>query len=97
MSWQITTPYFNNETNPVAIGGLIFDSVRNGDVSVELRAKFYPKSDVATTSYTIPDTQDKIAFRRRGCYWQYHVTGEALGQSWRSGQWFQEIKQSGRK
>ena len=97
LSWSLTTPFFNSGTDPVALGGLHFDSIRNGDITIALNTKFYPKGTVSQTSYTVEDTVDKIAYRRRGRYWQYVVSGNTLGQEWRSGQWIQEVKRSGRK
>ena len=97
MSWTLTTPFFNSGTDPVALGGLHFDSIRNGNITVQLNTKFYPKGSVSTTSYNVADTIDKIAYRRRGRYWQYVISGNALDQSWRAGQFIQELQRSGRK
>lgn len=97
LSWSLTTPYFNSGTDPIALGGLHFDSLRTGDITVNLNTKFYPKGEVSTTSYTVADTVDKIAYRRRGRYWQYELSGNVIGQSFRAGAWQEEAKRSGRK
>jgi len=97
LSFSVTTPFFNSGTDPVALGGLHFDSIRNGSITVTLNTKFYPKGTVATVAYTVADTVDKIAYRRRGRYWQYVITGSTVGQAWRSGAWVEELKKSGRK
>lgn len=97
LRWTLTTPFFNSGTEPFALGGIHFDSIKTGSISVDLNTKFYPRGDVATTTYDIAEEIDKIAYRRRGRYWQYVVSGEELDQEWRSGLWYQEVKKSGRK
>lgn len=97
LTFTLKTPFFNSGTHPVALGGLHFDSIRNGDVTVTLNTKFYPKGTLATSTYTVSDTTDKIAYRRRGRYWQYEISGDVLNQAWRNGQWIEELKPSGRK
>ena len=89
--------FTNTGTYPFAFGGLHFDSIRNGDISVTVNTKFYPKSDIISTTYNVSDTTDKIAYRRRGRYRQYQMSGAVLGQSCRFGNWIEELKQSGRK
>ena len=97
LEWSLTTPFFNSGTKPVALGGLHFDSVRNGDITVDLKTKFYPKGQEVITSYEVGDNIDKIAYRRRGRYWQYKFSGNILGQEWNNGILVEEFKLSGRK
>jgi len=96
LSWTLSTPFFNSGTNNILIGGVIFDSIRSGDITVKVLTKTYPKDTPVETEYTVPDTIDKISFRRRARYWQYEISGSELGQFWRAGIWMQEIKGSGR-
>lgn len=97
LRFSLKTPFFNAGTQPVALGGVHPDSIRNGNISVTLNTKFYPKGTISSTTYTLGDTVDKLAYRRRGRYWQYDISGEELDQEWRSGLWIQEFTPSGRK
>lgn len=97
LGFKLVTPFFNGGTQPVTIGGLNFDSIRTGDITVKLRTKSWPKSATSETPYVINDTINRIAFRRRGRFWQYEVTGNVLNQSWRAGQWSQDLQATGRK
>ncbi len=97
LPFKLVTPFFNGGTQPVTIGGLNFDSIRTGDITVKLRTKSYPKSTISEVSYIVADTVDRITFRQRGRFWQYEITGNVLDQSWRAGQWSQDLQASGRK
>ena len=97
LEFSLTTPFKTSGSFPISVGGVYFDSIRNEDITLTLNTKRYPKSDVSTSSYTVADTTDKIVFKRRGRYWQYTISGNELGQAWRGGQWFELVRQSGKR
>jgi hypothetical protein len=97
MQFTLKTPFFYSGTEPAVLRSVYFDSIRNGDLTLKLNTKFYPKGPITTTTYTLLDTTEKISFRRRGRYWQYEIIGEALDQDWCSGDWVQEFKPSGKR
>ena len=97
LAFSLTSPFRNSGTQPVALGGIHFDDIRTGDLTLTLNTKFYPKDTAVSTEYTVADTTYKLSYRRRGRFWQYKIEGNVLNQSWRAGQWSEEVKPSGRK
>ena len=84
-------------TDQGTVTEIIPDSIQTGDISVLLTAQEYPQSPLPLTSdtYTISPSQEEIAMRQTGRYFQYTVSGNVLGQDWRGGVWQQAVEDGG--
>jgi hypothetical protein len=78
------------------LSGFIPDSYQTGNINVNITAKRFPQSSLATynQNYTVTPTTEFITTEIGGRFWQYTVSGSALGQAWRAGQWMEYVQPS---
>lgn len=81
-------------TDRVRIGGVAPDSIQTGNVQFSINVKEYAQSPEISTKgpFTVTPTTDRIGFNADGRWWQYEISGNDLGQSWRNGIWQQELQ-----
>jgi hypothetical protein len=94
MPWHIITPFFfTGVKDTIYLGGIYPDStLSNGTMGVTINTKRYPNQDAGTNTYTMQPTHSNLIFRKSARYWQYALTGTALGQFWQGGAWQQLVK-----
>lgn len=97
LQWTLKTPAFYAGTGTISLTGLVFDSDHTGDITYTLGTKMYPREDFNETAYTVADTESKIGYKRNGRFWQYTMSGNALNQAWRAGNYYQLALKSGGK
>lgn len=70
------------------------DSLQTGNLTVTLTGYQYPQSatPMYTIPYTITPTTERVSAQFNARFWDYTIQGTELGQSWRMGQWFEEIQ-----
>lgn len=100
MAFSLTTPLRYFGTDNIQNVMLVPDSIQtaNTAITVTSKSKSFPQSPnfKNSRSFTIsPDTEFKPV-GVDGRYLQYVISGEALGQEWVMGQWFEGIQQSSR-
>lgn len=78
----------------VTVQGLVPDSVTNNDVTFTDAAYLYPQSStpVKTDTITITNTTERVPVSASSRYHQYTWAGSELGQSWKMGEWLEEIQ-----
>lgn len=78
------------------LSGFIPDSQQTGNINVEITAKRFPQSASNTydQNYTVAPTTEFMSVEIGGRFWQYKISGSALGQSWRAGQWMEYVQPS---
>ncbi len=78
------------------LSAFIPDSLQIGSIDIEVIAYQWPNSIARSTGdYTVNEGDGRQSFGQEGRFWQYKISGNALGQSWRMGQWGEELQQSG--
>lgn len=99
LPWSLTGPLMKNNGGITATMSVIPDSFQTGNISCTINAKLYPQSASSTflKTYTVTPTTEQITTRISGRVWQYSLSGSALGQVWRYGQWYEEIQPQGVK
>lgn len=100
MAFSLTTPlrYYGTDNAQNVI--IVPDSVQTEDTNITItsKSKSFPQSPnfKNTKNFTLaPDTEFKPV-GIDGRFMQYVISGEALGQEWIMGQWFEGIQQSSR-
>jgi hypothetical protein len=81
------------------LSGFVPDSQQVGNINVEIQAKRFPQSSVLTydEDYTVTPTTEFITTGIGGRFWQYTISGNELGQSWRAGQWMEYVQPSSKQ
>lgn len=82
---------------PSTITAIIPDSVQSGNISITVTGQQWPQSTANTYSntYTCTASQERIPVSASGRYYKYSLSGNALNQSWRMGEWYEEIQTQG--
>lgn len=94
LAFSLTLPYKPYGTFTEDLGGVIPDSLQVGDISLDVNAKRYPQStniDTADTK-TISPTTERVPLQMNGRYIQYVISGNEVDQTWRAGDWMQEVQ-----
>lgn len=96
LPFEITTNLRTSGADSTVQVGFIPDSIMDGSISLTLQAKQFPQSPNLTfnETYAVTDELERQAITVSGRYWDYTLSGEALGQAWRMGAW-QEYVQKG--
>lgn len=98
MDWQLTTNLIYGGTDTVQHKAFVPDYTLTDDMSVTITTRDYPKSsNKSSQTYTIDSTTDRVATEQNGRFWQYDMSGSAIGQSVQFGQWYQELQKSSKK
>ena len=76
------------------IVGIVPDSIQTGNITLTITAKQWPQSSANQFSetFTITPTTEIVPVQIGGRYWQYSISGNALGQSWTGGQWAELVE-----
>lgn len=76
------------------ITGIIPDSRQEGVVNFRIQSRQWPQSTALVYDTTMPISNDTERFEitNAGRVWRYTWSGNELGQHWKLGQWFEEIK-----
>ena len=95
MAFQLNTPFFNSGSLKADLNGFAPDSIQTGNINVNLVVQNYPQGVSSTKgSYLVTPTSNNFTFETAARFWQYQITGSAVGQSWMSGYW-QEMLSKG--
>ena len=73
------------------------NTISTGNISLTVNTKRYPNQTADSSTYPITTANANLIYRKSARYWQYTVSGDTLGQSWRSGSWMELIKGSGKR
>jgi len=81
----------------VGVVGIIPDSIQSGDISINVKGKQWPQSTALTCNndYSCTSTQERIPTSISGRFYQYTLSGNALGQNWVMGEWHEEVQLQG--
>lgn len=96
LTWTISTRYFLNGNFQTELGAIIPDNICNtGDMTITFNHKPYAQSIPVVDAHspmTIDGTTTRLQFRTQSRYWQYTLSGSALNQFWRAGEYQQEVQ-----
>ncbi len=89
MTWSLSTPYIDAESNNAKLLQLIPDSTQLGDITVTVNVKQFPQSTslYGTSVLTITPTTEMQAFKQSERFVQYVFSGSSIGQYWQAGNW----------
>jgi len=79
------------------IAAITPDSVQTGDITVAIDGRKYPQSALAQSSktVTVTPTTEQIPLGEDARFWQWTISGNAVGQDWLMGDWTEEIQKAG--
>jgi len=91
MPWSLTSNRRGGGKYNALLSEVIPDSQQIGNITLRIDTQRYPQSSQAmfTKIYTVTPTTERVQMANGGRYWQYTLSGEELGQSWVSGQWWE--------
>lgn len=99
LAFSVSTHFFDTGRDTANVLGIIPDSIQTGgtNITCTVNVKKYPQSDklYGTTALTITPTTEIQSFRQNSRFIQYIISGNALGQSWRSGRWLEVLARGG--
>lgn len=98
LSWSITTNDKTGDENNAFLASVIPDSIQVGDITVAVTGRRFPQSTALAInkSNTVTPTTERIPSQSEARFWRYTFSGSAIGQSWRMGQWFEELQKGAR-
>ncbi len=81
----------------VGITGIVPDSIQSGNININIKGRQWPQSTTNTCNndYVCSPTQERIPTTISGRFYQYTLSGSALGQTWQMGQWNEEVQLQG--
>jgi hypothetical protein len=99
LPFSLTTPFFSTESKQTALLGGVYqdNSINTGNINLTVNTKRYPNQTANSSTYPITTANANLIYRKSARYWQYTVSGATLGQFWRSGNWMELIKGSGKR
>lgn len=99
MPWSLTGNLRNIGMNSVMISAVVPDSIQTGNINLNITTFEFPQSPVPTNekTFTITPTTPFVTVDMGGRYWQYELSGSALGQAWIAGKWQEYLLETGAK
>ncbi len=97
LSFSLTTNLRTLSKKETLLSAFIPDSIQTtGDINVHIDAFQWPQElPINSQDYVVPVGQGRFNFGMNGRFWQYTISGSALGQFWRMGKWGEEKQISG--
>lgn len=94
MEWSITTNKRTAGKDTINNMAVIPDSTQVGDINLHIDSYLFPQSTtkVFNQDYTVEVDSERIPMTVNGRYWQYTLSGEAVGQTFRMGGWQEDIQ-----
>lgn len=79
------------------LSSFIPDSIQLSNISVTLDMFQWPQATdiIWTNTFTIAPTDGRQESGGNGRFWEYTITGNTIGQTWRMGQWAEEKQATG--
>jgi hypothetical protein len=97
LNWSLQTNTKMLGKNVSAIVGIIPDSIQDGSITLNIKAKQFPQSSTNTydQDYTVTSTTERVPASISGRFWNYTFSGGEIDKTWQMGQWFEEIQPTG--
>lgn len=94
MPFSITSPYRGGGKYNSTLTEVIPDSQQVGDITLTIDTRRYPQSSnyVYHQAVTISPVTERVPVTAGGRFWRYTINGEALGQYWVAGQWYEAVQ-----
>lgn len=95
LAWQLDSNMRTANKYAMVMPGIVPDSTQTGNISVNFKGYMWPQSTATLfdKDYTITPTTEKVEAQQSGRFWVYSWSGNALGNDWNMGQWFEYIQQ----
>lgn len=93
LPFYVATNLRSASKNEVLLSSFVPDSTQTGGaINVEITAWQWPNSAMTRSqnTYRVPVNGGRQNFGQQGRFWQYEISGNVLGQSWRMGTWGEE-------
>jgi len=99
LAWTLKSPkkIYGKET--ANINAIIPDSIQDGAINFRSEGFLFPQSSVRTYIRDIAITQstERVPIVVNGRFIQYSWSGNALGQAWMMGTWYEEVQKGSRE
>lgn len=94
MSFELVSNRKAYGKNNVNLTAIIPDSVQSGNISFRAEGFLFPQSTNKTydTTMTVSSTTERIPALSSGRFYRFTWSGQQIGQSWRMGQWYEEVQ-----
>ncbi len=94
MPFTLTTNRRFYGKDNVNVVGIVPDSLQSGNIEFNVKSYLYPQSTQAVYNqdYTVSPTQGIIPITTSGRFYEYTISGNELGQSWKMGRWYEEVQ-----
>lgn len=99
MPFSLSTHFFDTGLDTANTLALEPDSLQVGDITCTVNVKKYAQSSqlYGSRDLTITPTTEVLSYRLNSRYVQYVISGNELGQSWRAGNWQENLSKGGRR
>lgn len=99
MPWSLTTNKMTDSKANMLLSGITPDSAQGGNINVLAEGFRYPQSTAKmySNNYTIAPETEHVSTSGGARYWQFTLSGNALGQSWLAGNWNEYLQESARQ
>ena len=96
LPFTMTTKKYTSDTQTALMAQIVPDSNTEYDLSLLVRSSLYPQSsaNINENTYTVTPTSARIDATINGRFWDYTISGNALGQSFLMGQWREGVQVS---
>ena len=98
LPFSLKTKLYQLQNNVVDVKEIIPDNILNeGNITLQIATKDYPQStNVSKTDFPIATTTDRVLTYNNGRVWQFAISGDALNQKWKMGNWNMIIQKAGK-
>lgn len=95
LPWSLTTNDKVAGKNNATIVSAVPDSTQTGNINVNITGRRFPQSVNSTMNedYIVSPTTERVPTKNSARLWRYTFSGEAIGQEWAMGQWFEELQE----
>ena len=99
MPFSLSTHFFDTGLDTANTLALEPDSLQVGDITCTVNVKKYAQSSqlYGSRDLTIEPTTEVLSYRLNSRYIQYVISGNELGQTWRAGNWQENLSKGGRR
>lgn len=96
LPWALTTNLKASGKPSMLLSGFIPDSEQVGNINVNITSLNFPQSKKfsANANYTVAPDTDVVAAGLSGRYFQWTLSGNVLGQTWKMGKWQDYLQQA---
>lgn len=94
MEWYLTSNLQTIGKKTAMVNAVVPDNYQTGEIALRMFGKLWPQStdNTADELYALTGSTERVQVSRSARYYQYTISGDALGQRWRAGAWQEEVQ-----